>query len=59
VRLLQDWQLREVVERGAVVIELDLLDAKQSTPVRLIAQTILERTGASSSVMKSSIASGS
>jgi hypothetical protein len=42
-----------------VVIELDLLDAKQSTPVRLIAQTILERTGASSSVMKSSIASGS
>ena len=34
------------------MIELDLLDAKQSTPVRLIAQTILERTGASSSVMK-------
>jgi hypothetical protein len=44
VRLLQDWRVRELVERGVVVVELDLGHLEAVAPLGLVPQTILERT---------------
>ena len=41
------------------MVELNLLHLKTATPLGLISQAVLERTLASASLMKSSIASGS
>jgi len=58
VRLLKDWRVRELVERGVFLVELDLAHLEAAAPLGLVPQTILKRA-ASSSLMKSSIASRS